>query len=207
MNIKKHLEYLKEDTSAEVLFLFFKFREKSVSYFSSLYMKVKASIIGAKIGNNCIFIGISTIYRFQKSKIIIGNNCTFNSSSFLNFRGLNHKCIIQTGETYALIKIGNNCGFSGTSIVCNNRIEIGNNVICGANTAIGDRDGHSDRYHSLKKTEIKIGDDVWLGMNVLILKGVTIGDNTIIGAGSIVTKDIPANCIAAGNPCKVIRIR
>ena len=52
---------------------------------------------------------------------------------------------------------------------------------------------------------ITIGNNVWLGGNVCVLPGVTIGDNAVIGAGSVVTRDVPANCIAAGNPCRVIR--
>nr|WP_282673947.1 DapH/DapD/GlmU-related protein [Lactococcus cremoris] len=52
---------------------------------------------------------------------------------------------------------------------------------------------------------ITVGNQVWLGANVSLLPGVTIGDNCIIGAGSVVTKDIPANVVAAGNPCQVIR--
>ncbi len=52
---------------------------------------------------------------------------------------------------------------------------------------------------------VEIGDNCWIGGGVVICPGVTIGENTIIGAGSVVTKDIPANCIAAGNPCRVIR--
>lgn len=53
---------------------------------------------------------------------------------------------------------------------------------------------------------VTIGNNCWIGANSVICPGVTIGDNTVIGAGSVVTKDIPANCIAAGNPCKVIRM-
>ena len=52
---------------------------------------------------------------------------------------------------------------------------------------------------------ITIGDNVWIGGNVVVLPGVTIGNNSVIGAGSVVTKDIPAGVIAYGNPCKVIR--
>ena len=52
---------------------------------------------------------------------------------------------------------------------------------------------------------INIGDNVWLGANVTVLPGVTIGKNSVIGAGSIVTKDIPENVVAVGNPCKVVR--
>lgn len=52
---------------------------------------------------------------------------------------------------------------------------------------------------------ISVGSNVWFGAGVLVCPGVTIGDNCVIGAGSVVVKDIPANCVAAGNPCKVIR--
>lgn len=53
---------------------------------------------------------------------------------------------------------------------------------------------------------ISVGNNVWLGGNVVVLAGVTIGDNTVIGAGSVVTKDIPANVVAVGNPCKVLKV-
>lgn len=53
--------------------------------------------------------------------------------------------------------------------------------------------------------EIRVGNNVWFGAGVTVLPGVTIGDNTVIGAGSIVNKDIPANVVAAGNPCRVLR--
>ena len=52
---------------------------------------------------------------------------------------------------------------------------------------------------------ITIGDNVWLGGNVVVTPGVTIGENTVIGAGRVVVKDIPANVVAAGNPCRVVR--
>ena len=52
---------------------------------------------------------------------------------------------------------------------------------------------------------IKVGNNVWIGGNVIVLPGVTIGNNTIIGAGSVVTKNIPSNVVAVGNPCRVIK--
>lgn len=144
------------------------------------------------------------VRRFQLSKIEIGNNCTFNSSSRYNFRGINHKCIIQTGAEGAIIRIGNHCGFSGVSIVADKEVVIGDHVMVGANTIIGDRDDHPDRLHTIPKP-VYIGNNVFIGMNCTIMKGVTIGNGSIIGAGSIVTKDIPANVVAVGIPCKVIK--
>ena len=52
---------------------------------------------------------------------------------------------------------------------------------------------------------VRIGKNCWLGAGVLVMPGVTIGDNSVIGAGSVVTKDIPANVVAVGNPCRVLR--
>ena len=103
------------------------------------------------------------------------------------------------------INIGNNCGFSGTVIAAFKNIHLGNNVRCGANTLITDSDWHLDDPRVGVSKEIFIDDNVWLGVNSVILKGVRIGKNSIIGANSLVTSDIPENVIAAGNPCKVIR--
>ena len=104
----------------------------------------------------------------------------------------------------ARIEIGNNCGFSGTVIGACRFIKLGNNVRCGANTLITDSDWHLDDSRVSDAKDVKIGDNVWLGINTVVLKGVSIEDNTIIGANSIVTKSIPSNVIATGNPCKVI---
>lgn len=61
---------------------------------------------------------------------------------------------------------------------------------------------YTPKYSSIP---VSIGDNVWIGANVIILKGVTIGSGSVIAAGSVVTKDIPANCVAAGNPAKVVK--
>ena len=109
--------------------------------------------------------------------------------------------------------IGNNVGMSSPVIWCNKRIVIGDNVKIGANTIILDTDCHAhsfmDRRNDItdwaEPQEIKIGNDVLIGMNTTILKGVTIGDRAIVGASSVVTKDIPADSVAAGNPARIIK--
>jgi len=174
--------------------------------YSTIIAKIKFRLWGIVYGEVIRTIGKIIVFRTPKSEIRIGNHCVFNSSSKLNFRGINHPCILQTGTNHARIIIGDHVEMSGCSIVCNDSVIIGNNVLFGANCQIGDRDGHQDRYAS-KPAPIIIEDGVWLGMNVTILKGVTIGKNTIIGANSLVTKDIPANCVAAGNPCRIIKHR
>lgn len=172
--------------------------------YSTLIAKLKFHLWGISYGKGIRVVGKIILFRDPKSIIQIGNYCIFNSSSRLNFRGINHPCILQTGSFGAKIVIGNHVEISGVSIVSSNSVTIGNHVIIGANSQIGDRDGHYGRYRTNAKP-IRIMDYVWLGMNVTVLKGVTIGEHSIVGANSLVTKDIPANCIAGGVPCEVIK--
>ena len=89
-----------------------------------------------------------------------------------------------------------------------NKVTFGNNVQIGPNCGFY-TSGHPIDKETRRKVEfakpIVVGNDVWIGGNVCVMPGVTIGDNTIIGAGSVVTKDIPSNVVAVGNPCKIIK--
>lgn len=171
------------------------------SFCESIY----AQAIGVKIGKNCEFRGWTSIFRSSYSNIKIGDNCCFNSRSYTNHIGLNHKCILCTMSEKASITIGDNCGFSSTTINSFVKVAIGNNVRIGANCTIMDGDFHLDDPRTPAPKPITIGNNVWLGANVVVMKGVTIGDNTIIGMNSLVTKPIPSNCVAAGSPCRIIK--
>jgi acetyltransferase-like isoleucine patch superfamily enzyme len=111
------------------------------------------------------------------------------------------------------VLIGNNVGISSSCLWCTNSITIGNNVKIGANSVIIDNDAHSLDYNIRRDPSLDVAnskpiiieDDVLIGTGSIILKGVTIGARSIIGAGSVVTKNIPSNCIAAGNPCKRLK--
>lgn len=199
-----HCRFLKKDPIGELNFCINKLWDVVYSFVTTIICKLRLSLGGGSYGNNLRARGIMTIRRFQCSSIIIGDRCTFNSSSRFNARGINHHCILETGKPGALLKIGNHCGFSGCSIVADKEVIIGDHVMVGANTCIGDRDDHPDRLGTTPQP-VHIGNNVFIGMHCIVMKGVTIGENSIIGAGSIVTKDIPANCIAAGVPCKVIK--
>lgn len=94
------------------------------------------------------------------------------------------------------------------TIVCSNEITIGKNVAIAQNVIIRDSDIHHvivDDKELPNSSPIYIGNNVWIGTAALILKGVTIGDGAIIAAGAVVTKDVPNNCLVAGNPAKVIK--
>lgn len=90
-------------------------------------------------------------------------------------------------------------------IRCYNEITIGNGVAISENFTIWDSDAHQMINGSEPTQPIFIGNKVWIGTNVTVLKGVKIGDGCVIAAGSLVTKDIPANCLAGGVPAKVIK--
>ena len=89
------------------------------------------------------------------------------------------------------------------------RVYIGDEVMFGPNVAIytASHPIHPESRNSGYESghEVRIGNNCWLGGNTVVNPGVTIGDNVVIGSGSVVTKDIPANVVAAGNPCRVIR--
>lgn len=90
-----------------------------------------------------------------------------------------------------------------------NKVYLGKNVFLAPKvqiyTAYHPLDAETRRSGLEMARPIAIGDDVWIGGGATICPGVTVGHNTVIGAGSVVTRDIPANVVAAGNPCKVIR--
>ncbi len=171
----------------------------------SIIANIKTKWWGVKIGKAFKVSGPIYFRKLPKSKIIIGDNCTCNSLYWSNLIGVNRPCMFSTIQKGASIQIGNNCGFSGTVIGAFESVILGNNVRCGANTLITDSDWHLDDPRAGEVKPVIIKDNVWLGVNAVVLKGVTIGENTVIGANSVVVKDIPANVIAAGNPCKVIK--
>lgn len=184
--------------------IFYKIYDKFNKIFSTLWMKSILKILGIRT-RRCTFMGLARIDKLPNTTILIGDNCEFRSTSTSNLIGINRPCILSTIQSKARLTIGHNCGFSGTVIGCFESITIGNNVRCGANTLITDSDWHNDDYRSGGNNPISIEDNVWLGEGVKVLKGVHIGKNSVIGAGAIVTSDIPANVIAAGNPCRVIK--
>lgn len=129
------------------------------------------------------------------------------------------------------ITIGNHSYVGGGTFICRSSIEIGDNVTIAWGGTIYDHDSHSLDYMKRRKDiddeledirsgrnfiankdwsdvnskPIKICNDVWIGMNVIVLKGVTIGEGAIVGAGSVVTKNVPAWTVVAGNPAKVVK--
>lgn len=143
-------------------------------------------------------------------QIVVGKDVVFNSVG-IDFP---ETCKIRV-DYNARLEIGDHTGISQTSIWCRNRISIGKHVDIGAGCLIFDTNFHSlnwqeriDRREGVEKSisaPVYIGDNCFIGARCIICKGVTIGARSIIAAGSVVTKNVPEDCMAGGNPCKVIR--
>ncbi len=155
--------------------------------------------------------GPLNVYVTRRGKAEIGNYLKINSGNNFNIIGRQQRATFWVEGS---LKIGDNVGISATSIICHHQITIGNNVIIGGNTVIYDTDFHSIDYKSrlngkdkenTKKLPVYIHDNVFIGAHTTILKGVTIGENSVIGACSVVTKSIPSNEVWAGNPVRFIK--
>ncbi len=168
-----------------------------------------ARLWNVQIGPGCIFYGRTHFSRAYQSRIQIGRDCAFRSGKTSNKAGLNRSCMISTLAPDAEVRLGDRVRMSGTVIGAARSVNIGNAVLCGANVTITDTDWHGipieKRSESGETAPVLIGDHVWLGLNVVVLKGVTIGRGSVIGAGSIVTKSVPEGVVAAGQPARVVR--
>ena len=146
-----------------------------------------------------------------RSLVIFGRN--IHLGKYAQIICASDNCVRLTSwpskQADAEIIIGDYCLISpGVRISSAKSIRIGDNCMFAANVIISDSDWHGiyNRIRPFRCTKpVTIENNVWLGERVIVNKGVTIGENSVIGAGSIVTKSIPANSVAAGNPARVIK--
>lgn len=182
---------------------------KSIKQLISLFLKYRYRR-RAIFGDN-VFLGPKfRVYSSNRNNVVIGDNC------FILGR------IISENEGKVIV--GNNTSIrSYVSIRCSNSITIGSNVIFSFNIVVTDNNNHplhpedrlamiksgmSTEFWSLKHSlnaPVIIGDNVWIGQNSFILKGVSIGNNSIVAAATVVTKNVPENSICAGNPGRIVK--
>lgn len=150
----------------------------------------------------------------ENSKIIIQEGFYVNSAFIYNNIGRQQRTSIICD--HGTLRIGKNVGISSSTIVCHREISIGNNVLIGGNCVIYDTDFHSldadlrashkEPRDSIGMKAVEIGNNVFIGAHSTILKGTVIGDNSVIGAGSLLAGSIvPSNQVWAGNPAKFIK--
>lgn len=177
------------------------------------YIYLKSKGVETKMGYVTLS-GWPIIMKYPGSVIKLGKGVILNSSRGSNIAGINHPVILATLSKAARIEFEDGSGASGSSIVSVKSIIVGKHADLGVNSCLYDTDFHSvDPYERRNQKRITqaasspiiIGDDVWIGANAIILKGVEIARGAVVGAGSVVTRNIKRRQIVAGNPAKVIR--
>ena len=172
--------------------------------FACSVSQVKFRLYGVSFGKRLRAVNVDIL---NIGRIVLGNNIYINSQVL----GNPYRSSLRTYYPESIIEIGDHCIINGAVIHSNCAVLIGAHSRLAPGVTLCDNDSHvparSIESRELRPPEapIRLGTNVWLGMRSIILKGVTIGDNTIVAAGSVVTRDLPANVLAGGIPAKVIR--
>ena len=182
--------------------------KNSTFYLKAVYkLRTHKAFISRKKNTIIDIVGsltLGSMYQrgFGRSTLLL-----MSDSSELHVKGVfscHYGCDIQIFEGGKLY-LGSGFINADTKIRCRNKIVIGDGVAISHNILIIDCNGHNlDGKEDVGKP-IHIGNHVWIGSKCMILKGVTIGDNSVIAAGTIVTKDVPPNVLYGGNPGRIIR--
>ena len=142
---------------------------------------------------------------------MIGKRFTACSDPRRNILGVFQRVTIQAGRD-AEVVIGDDVGVSGCTISALRSVRIGDRVLLGSGCMLADSDAHPlhphDRRFDASKTVSKpivVEDDVFVGARAIILKGVHVGKGSVIGAGAVVTRDVPPMTVVAGNPAAVVK--
>ncbi|HVO69637.1 MAG TPA: acyltransferase [Aggregatilineaceae bacterium] len=174
--------------------------------------RVLFAAAGIAWGRGWRFYGVPILQKHRRSTIIIGDDLSLRSTPHSNALGPCHPVILSTRRPAARLVIGRGFGMTGGTLCAEESITIGDDVWVGANCTITDTDFHPLALEARlarpldgATAPVVIEDGAFFGMQSLVLKGVRIGARSVIGAGSVVTHDIPPGVIAAGNPAQVVR--
>jgi acetyltransferase-like isoleucine patch superfamily enzyme len=192
-----------------------KLRNLWAIHLATLVMKLVFKLQSKKVSfhSDILFKGYPLLQLEKGTTLKIGKNVSFTSRNRGYHLNLQSPMKLMLDKKGAEIIIGDNTRIVGTCIHAQESIRIGNNCLIAGNCQIVDSSGHElsfdnvkNRIKTLGKTRpIVIHDNVWIGANTFVLPGVTIGEGSVIGAGSIVVTDIPPYSIARGNPAVVIK--
>lgn len=172
--------------------------------------RLEAQIKGVEFLGRSEFLGRPMISRAKNSRIVLGAGVRIYSAVRSNPLGCPQPCALRTLAPGAQLILGPDVGISGVVLCAGAAIEIGEGSILGSAAMVFDNDFHSPAGqwgwgadYSTGARPIKIGRGVFVGARAIILKGVTIGDRAMIGAGAVVTKDVPPFHCAVGNPARI----
>lgn len=188
--------------------------QRVATFFWTFAFGLKCWLLGVKSGRRLEVFGNCIIRKHQQSQIVIGDGVILVSSSWRSSTANCFNCKLRTFHSTSAIFLGDGCGMTGGAIIARSKtIRIGARCMLAPGVTIMDSDFHiawpPDRRHNTWETDIDkdvtLEENVWVGMGCIILKGVTIGKNSVIAAGSVVVHSIPPNCLAGGNPAKVLK--
>ena len=184
-----------------------------------ILLSEKYKMLNGKVFNPCL--DYKLFLERQKCKKLCYKYNNLSPDKLRSRNNLITKILGKTGKVFLLeqpfmcdygynIEIGNNfCANHNLLILDSAKVTFGENVFVGPNCGFYTSQhplNYKRRNRGLEWAKpINIGNNVWIGANVIVLAGVTIGENSVIGAGSIVTKDVPPNTLSLGNPCKFIQ--
>lgn len=165
---------------------------------------------GVEFGPGLVLLGRPRIER-TSGRIVLGRSVTLRSHDGGYHTAMYHPTrLMVDASPDALIEVGDETRLNGVSIHATRLIRIGRNCLIAANVSLLDSDGHgvslADRAKANPVSEpIVIEDNVWIGANAIVLKGVTIGRGAIVAAGSVVTRDVAPMTLVGGNPARMIK--
>lgn len=182
----------------------------ALSWTRRMMTLLRCLMLPVRSDRSWVFFGRPVIIRRKKSSIVIGRRFTACSSIRHNSIGVFQPVLIRTCLPGAEIVIGDDVGVSGCTISAHRSVRVGNRVLIGSGALVTDSDAHPvdpDERRQMKdgvSLSVVIEDDVFVGARAIVLKGVTIGRGSVIGAGAVVVRDVPPYSIVAGNPAKVV---
>jgi acetyltransferase-like isoleucine patch superfamily enzyme len=180
---------------------------------SFLYGKLLATQDNVHLGNHLKLDGIPLIDIRDGGVLVIADNVTLTSRNRGYHLNLHSPVKLFADRSGAKISIGKHTRIHGSCIHAYSSITIGERCLVAANCQIMDGSGHDLSFDNVENRinttgvtkDVVIEDDVWLGTGVVVLPGVRIGKGTVVGAGSVVSKNLPCNCLAVGVPARVVR--
>lgn len=181
---------------------------------STIHTQLIFAFNGIHFGKGLLSSGVPIVHISLNGLCEIGQKFCCGNWNKTSASGTNGKCKIEV-RNGAVLKIGNNVGMTATTVICHNQITIMDNVMIGVGTHIYDTNFHNinpiertangDPQDTVRTAPITIKKNAFIGAYCIILKGVTIGENSVIAAGAVVTKSIPDNQMWGGNPAIFIR--
>lgn len=184
-----------------------------IRFLMSKVVTIYLLLWGVKVGKNLSAYSLPLCRRRGSAKIEIGDNVVILNKLSENPAGITHPTVLAAALPGAHLKIGNNVSMSGVILYCTKEIIIDDHVGFGAGAKVYDTDFHTvnalkrreGKIEDVKRASVHICQDVWIGSNATILKGVTIGARAVVGTNAVVTKDVPSDVIVAGVPAKVVK--